>query len=249
MKKAACCVFILIFCAVAVARAETGNKAVKYYNYGLRYHKQKKYKNAITYYNAAVKTNRKFWQAWLGLGICYYSLKKYRNARLIFRYVLSLKPGQRTAVKYYSVLAPSQKKKREEKKEDKPKTKGDMMWRSALLPGLGQFYNGEAVKGYVYSLSFLASAGAIVKYTIDQNRAVTEYENTNYNFDDKYSGAEEAGWRVFIPVGTAALVWSMSIIDAWITGKGPEAAGRGYKSRVMMPDKNTLALNIAGVEF
>jgi len=249
LKKAVCYVFIFIFCAAAAARAGTGSKAAKYYNYGLKYHKQKQYKNAITYYNAAVKTNRKFWQAWLGLGICYYSLKKYRNARLIFRYVLSLKPGQKTAVKYYSVLAPSQKKKRKEKKEGKPKTKVDMMWRSALLPGLGQFYNGEAVKGYVYSLSFLASAGAIVKYTIDQNRAVTEYENTNYNFDKKYSAAEEARWKVFIPAGMAALAWSMSIIDALITGEDAEETGRGYRSRVKMAGENTLALNIVRVEF
>jgi len=169
VKKTAAVLLIVLFTFTSAVYARPDTAAVKYYNYGMQYHKKGDYKNAITYYNAAVKKDRQFWQAWLGLGVCYYNMRKYRNARLIFRYVLSLKPGEKTAVKYYSMLSPKKDKNEQRKKSDEEyKTKGDMMWRSALLPGLGQFYNGELIKGYIYSLSFLVSAGAIIKYTIDQ---------------------------------------------------------------------------------
>ena len=55
------------------ATAAINKAAVKYYKYAAKYHKKNDFKNAISYYNAAVKKEKKFWQAWLGLGICYYN--------------------------------------------------------------------------------------------------------------------------------------------------------------------------------
>ncbi len=210
--------FLILFLISINNLSAIDQMAFKYYQSAVIYHKKNDYKNAMAYYNAAIKKDKKFWQAWLGLGICYYNMKKYRNAQLIFKYVLMIKPGEPTATRYYNMMTGITDKKEIEKNEKKKKTKGDMMWRSALLPGLGQFYNNEIVKGYAYSLMFLAGIGGIIKFTIDQKEAVSDYENTNYDFDTKYKEAQDATLRVYIPIAITGIVWGLSIFDAYLTG-------------------------------
>jgi|GEM_PF-1239732 len=215
LKAFAAGIFIILFSYCGILAADS--PAVKYYKYGAAYQKQGKFEDAVKYYSAAVKQQRGMWQAWLGMGMCYYKMKKEKNAALMFEYVLTLKPNEPTAKKYLAMIKPA---KKEEKKlgEKTIKTKGEMMWRSALIPGFGQFYNNEHIKGYIYSLSFLASVAGMVKFTIDQNKAVDEYANTNYDFDSYYKKAEDRTNMVWIPVGIAAAVWGLSIADAYMSG-------------------------------
>ncbi|MCE5301307.1 MAG: hypothetical protein LLG37_10620 [Spirochaetia bacterium] len=190
---------------------------LKNYNTAVSYHKKKDFKNAIMYYNAAIKKDRKYWQAWLGLGTCYYSMSKFRNAKLIFQYVLTIKPGEPTARKYYDIMTKPKKTKAAALPETR--SKGDLMWRSAMMPGLGQFYNGELAKGYIYSIGYMVGVACIVKYTLDQNNAVAAYNNANTGFDEKYRAAQDATNRIFIPVAATVVVWSVSVLDAFLSGK------------------------------
>ena len=249
MKKAIVISLFLIafFTNVVYCDLSDNQQAMKYYSTGVSYHKKKDFNNALMYYNAAIRKDRKFWQAWLGLGICYYSMAKYRNAKLIFSYVLSLKPDEPTARKYYDIMSPGSKKNAASKYS--PKTRGELMWRSALLPGMGQFYNGETAKGYVYSLAYIACIAATIKYTLDQRDAVAAYNNTNYDFANKYKAAQDAETKIIIPAAVAVGVWSISILDACLSGKDekPSAAGRTVEIKY---DKGvTVAWNIARVEF
>jgi len=222
------------------------NSAYKYYTGGVAFHKAGDYKNAIACYNAALKADRKYWQAWLGLGICYYNMKKYSNARLIFKYVLTLKPGEATAKKYYNVMSGLQDTDTRGKKRQL-RLKSDMMWRSALLPGLGQFYNNELAKGYLYTFSYLVSVAAIIKYTIDQQAAADAYKNATSDFDAKYKKAEDAAARVFIPAGAAALILTVSVLDAFLSGADAPAAHKNVQ--VFIPDQYTVAVNILSGRF
>jgi len=174
-------------------------------------------------------------------------MAKYRNAKLIFQYVLSLKPNEPTAKKYYDIMSP--KKKKAGEAEVVSRSKGELMWRSAVLPGLGQFYNGELAKGYVYSLGYVASVAAIIKYTLDQQAAVAAYNNANYNFDAKYKAAQAASNKVIIPVATAAAVWAVSILDAYLSGKDdkPSAARRTVEFRY--DGGLEVAINLVQVAF
>jgi hypothetical protein len=130
-----------------------------------------------------------------------------------------------------------------------PRNKGDLMWRSALLPGLGQLYNGETAKGYIYSLAYLASAVAIIKYIIDQNSAVSAYNNTNYDFDAKYKAAQSARTNVIIPLAVAGTVWAVSVLDAFISGKD-DIPRRTRKTVEIKYDEGIMvAYNIAQISF
>lgn len=236
-----------VFSGICFAALSSNALAMKYYSGAVSFQKKKDYKNAMTYYNAAIKKDKKFWQAWLGLGICYYSMAKYRNAKLIFQYVLSLKPGEVTAQKYYDIMSP--KKAGTAAAPEGPRNKGDLMWRSALLPGLGQFYNGEIAKGYIYSLAYVASVAAVVKYLIDQNDAVAAYNNTNYDFETKYKAAQEAQTKVIIPLAVAGTVWGVSVLDAFLSGKD-EKPERAKKTVELKYDGGlTIAYNFARISF
>ena len=214
---------------------------------GVAYHKKKDFKNALMYYNAAIKKDRQFWQAWLGLGICYYSLSKYRNAKLIFQYVLTIKPNEPTAQKYYDIMSP--KKKKAAREEAVNRSKGELMWRSAVLPGLGQFYNGEIAKGYIYSVGYVASVAAIIKYTIDQQTAVAAYNNANNDFDKKYKAAQDATTKVFIPVATAGAVWAISVLDAFLSGRDEKPAPAKRTVEFKYDNGFQVAVNLVQVAF
>lgn len=236
--------------AKPAVKAAPAAGAAKNYNAALNAHRKGDFKRAIAHYNAAVRADKKMWQAWLGLGLSYYSMKKYNNALLIFRHVLTLKPGQPTAQRYVSMMSGAAAKAGAAGKKES-RTKADIMWRSALLPGSGQFYNNEPAKGYIYSLGYLASVGAIIKYAIDREAAVNTYKNATDRFDEKYRAAEEAGLRVIIPIAIAGVIWTVSVLDGFLTGeeeKKTVVPGRAVYD-IHMPDSFTLGVKIASVDF
>ncbi len=232
---------------ICFAVLSSNSAAMKYYGAAVSYHQKKDFKNAMMYYNAAIKKDKKFWQAWLGLGICYYSMAKYRNSKLIFQYVLNLKPGEPTAAKYYNIMSP--KKTGNYYAPAGKRNKGDLMWRSALLPGLGQFYNGETAKGYIYSLAYVASVAGIIKYVIDQNDAVAAYNNTNYDFDAKYKAAQDAKSKVIIPIVAAGVVWGVSVLDAFLSGKDDKPDRRQRAAEIKLDPTIVASYNFAQISF
>ena len=236
--------------AKPVQKAVPKRSAANSYQAALAAHKKGDLKTAISHYNTAVRAEKRMWQAWLGLGMCYYSMKKYNNALLIFKHVLALKPGEPAAQRYVSMLQGGAAKTSASVKKES-RTKGEIMWRSALLPGAGQFYNNEPAKGYVYSLGYLASIGAIIKYSIDREAAVSAYKNATDRFDEKYKTAEEAGLRVIIPVAIAGVIWTVSVLDGFLSGeeeKKPGTPGRAAAD-IFMPDSSTIGIKLASLDF
>lgn len=249
MKKAILLAMLAVFTlpGICFAALSSNSAALKYYAGAVSFHKKKDFKNAMMYYNASIKKDRKFWQAWLGLGICYYSMAKYRNAKLIFQFVLNLKPNQPVAKKYYDIMSP--KKASASAGPQETQNKGDLVWRSALLPGLGQFYNGQTAKGYIYSLAYVVSIAAIIKYTLDQNEAVAAYNNANTDFDAKYKAASDMKNKVIISIAVAGTVWAVSVIDAFISGKDEEPARTRKTVEIRYDNGIVVAYNFAQLSF
>jgi tetratricopeptide (TPR) repeat protein len=210
---------VVLMCFFAACNAAFASSADKYLNTAQNYLQQEKYDYAVTYYNEAIKIENRLWQAWLGLGKCYYYMKKYHNAKLIFNYVLILKPGEKNALEYIKLIEPNETagdKFQSEKHEDK--LKGDLIWRSVVFPGFGQFYNGDISRGYFYSIAFITSASLAVKFVLDQQKAVETYRTTNYDFDKKYKAAQEAGIIAIIPFGAMGVIWIAAMIDSCANG-------------------------------
>ena len=89
---------------------------------------------------------------------------------------------------------------------------------AALLPGGGQFYNREPVKGAVFLGLGVASAGTAAGFLIAANSALTIYkENTAAGVPYR----NVANTRITVAnyaLITLGVVWVVGMVDAWING-------------------------------
>ena len=113
------------------------DKALPYYQAGETLCAQKKYDQAIQYFNAALDVNPRMWQSFQGLGTCYYAQGEKSRALANYQRALSFHPDNPSLSAFADSLrdelakaqAAPQKKKEDE--EDKEK-----IWR--MTSGLSQ---------------------------------------------------------------------------------------------------------------
>ena len=91
--------------------------------------------------------------------------------------------------------------------------------RSAVAPGWGQYYNGDAVRGVAYGATFVGFAGTAVASILQGNAARDDYDSGGKNQvkrrDEGNAAITRANWCL---VGMGA-VWAISVVDAYLTGK------------------------------
>ena len=92
-------------------------------------------------------------------------------------------------------------------------------WRSALLPGWGQFYQKRSDKGLLYSLSAVGLlAGGIMSYQqgIDYQ---DQYQVQNASSVPYRLRANDAFVRANFFWGALGTVWAMSVLDGYLSGQ------------------------------
>ena len=100
------------------------------------------------------------------------------------------------------------------------KTVGGGIWRSAVLPGWGQFYQGDYGRGVTYGAIFATSfisgviAGVLGSVYTDQYTSSNRENVVNYR-----EQANRAYGQANVFLAISGLMWASSIADAWITGK------------------------------
>lgn len=105
-----------------------------------------------------------------------------------------------------------------EETKTEEKTAFDAAWRSALLPGWGQFYNGDDFKGYLFAGSTaIVLTGTIITYFIHQ-KSIDDYNNASIGSDFDALANKEATFRninnIFFLVTIG--LWLYNIFDAYI---------------------------------
>jgi len=183
----------------------------KYFGAGEKFYNEKKYKEALKYYVAAVKLDKNYVLAWKKIGFCYYQLKNHNMALKAFQKVLSIDANDREAkqfVNYYNSLQEREKKLKE------PKNMIDPMWRAAILPGWGQYHNHQYMKGIVITGAFVIALGLTIYSVSDEKAKYDKYLNTNENHDALYKEAQDAYNTALILGIITAAVYAGSIIDA-----------------------------------
>ncbi|MBP7791499.1 MAG: hypothetical protein KA120_00350 [Candidatus Goldbacteria bacterium] len=183
----------------------------KYYNAGEKFYNNKQYNEALKYYVAAVKLDDKYVLGWKKIGFCCYQLKNHNTAYKAFKKVLSIKPDDKEAkqfISYYDSL------KEREKKLKEPKNMFDPMWRAALFPGWGQYYNHQYMKGIIITGAFITALGFTIYSVADEKNKYDKYLNTNENHDALYKDAQDAYNTALIFGILTAAVYAGSIVDA-----------------------------------
>lgn len=102
------------------------------------------------------------------------------------------------------------------------KTKWGATYRSMLLPGWGQFYNEQPVKGGLFAGFQLLTIGAVLGLHFGARAAHDDYKSYRGDQDtmnEKYELAENLLLARNVMFGAIALVWTVNVIDAAVSGK------------------------------
>jgi hypothetical protein len=93
--------------------------------------------------------------------------------------------------------------------------------RSALIPGWGQSYNKQQVKGALFFLSFAAATYGSISLYQKSNNSYHSYIQNGQKDDPRYDDYSSERTQAYMLGGTAALLWGVSMIDAYIHGYAP----------------------------
>lgn len=189
-----------------------------------RYYQAHQYPYAIQQYNLATQQNPNNDKAYQGLGNCYYAQGNKPQAVAAYKRALQINPANVQLKAFLARYSPDDAVASGVQVASGPKDWTQPLWRSALLPGWGQFYNGESTKGWIIGgLTLGALAGTVGTYIIGDG-ARTKYEGYGpgtpaSDFDSSYSTWESmAGINNTLAISFLAL-YTFNLVDAVISAK------------------------------
>jgi TolB-like protein len=100
------------------------------------------------------------------------------------------------------------------------RSRGDAALRSLLVPGMGQFYNRQPTKGWIFAGLALGLAGGAVGCQLAGSSAQSSYGTaTNPTDAEKYYGQAADLYRArdWLLVGLA-VTWAVNVVDAYLSG-------------------------------
>ncbi len=198
--------------------------------YAARYYQARRYDEAIQYYNQALGQNPNNAAAWQGLGNCYYAKKDSANAVNAYNKALALNPGNVALQNFIAKIAPGGSATAG---ADGPKDWVSPLWRSALLPGWGQSYNGQGGKGLLLGGLTVGLLGGTVMTYMSGAAARDKYLGldataTQADFDSSYTAWESsANINHILWIGWMAS-WTWTMADAIMNARPISAARAEY---------------------
>jgi TolB-like protein len=104
------------------------------------------------------------------------------------------------------------------------RTKSGALFRSLLIPGWGQIYNQQPVKGYAFIGVAIALGGSAALMQGLSAMAANDYKRATSNFDAAAQRAENFGIAAVALVSTLGAFWIYNVIDAYVSGKTFDSA-------------------------
>ena len=98
-------------------------------------------------------------------------------------------------------------------------SKGGAAWRSALMPGWGQFYNGDDGRGASYLTIFLASGAGAIASGVLGVMAEDDYNGSAESVVGERDVANAHYERTNIFLAAVGMVWVASVVDAYVSGE------------------------------
>ena len=197
-------------------------------------YREHRYDEAIEAYRQASDANPRFAKAWQGMGNCYFAKGDKPMALSCYRKSMDLDPANAALANFVAAYAASSD-------SDKPRANGQggggwiqPAWRSIILPGWGQAYNGQAGKGvFLGGLTFALIAGEVATYVMGSN-ARNQYlqaSGANTDYDTPYNTwSSMANLNHLFYIGST-LAYTYTLLDAvfesktQLPGQGPVQTG------------------------
>lgn len=184
------------------------------------FYKARQYDQAIQAFNQVIARDPNNAKAYQGLGNAYYAKGDKPNAVKAYRRSVQLNPSNTALSNFLARYAPEGEA--EVAAADGPKDWTQPLWRSALLPGWGQVYNGQKTKGIILGAVTLGLlAGTATTFVIGDGARKEYLEagpleagETQAKFDDPYNTWETMAalnHTMYIGFGVA---YAFNLIDA-----------------------------------
>jgi tetratricopeptide (TPR) repeat protein len=139
-----------------------------------RYYAAGQYDNAIQQYNVATSANPNDAKAYQGLGNCYYAKGDKPHAVEAYKRAITIDPSNASLKAFLARYSPQDASDAGVQVAKGPKDWPQPLWRSAVLPGWGQFYNGEQTKGWIIGgLTIGALVGTVSTYIVGDSARTT----------------------------------------------------------------------------
>lgn len=218
------CILVCALTLAALARAEVPD-AVRLYQEGLSKQQAGDYRGALGRYGDSLRLDRKQAPVYQSIGDCYVALGQKERAQPYYKYSLFLNPGN--AALAASLTPPTASAAPAPAAQTQGGDWFQPLWRSAILPGWGQAYNGQAGKGYAYGAANLALlAGEVLSFAVG-DAAKTEYlqlKAPGSDFDGPYntwSNMATVNHLCFWGMGAA---YAFNLVDAVMNSCRPKLA-------------------------
>lgn len=189
-----------------------------------RYYQARQYDSAIQEYNAALARNPNNDKAYQGLGNCYYAKGDKAQAVDAYKRSLQINPSNTGLKAFLARYAPDAARAEGVEVASGPKDWVDPLWRSAVLPGWGQAYNGESMKGWILGgITIAALAGTVGTYIVG-DQARSNYENgtastTQSQYDSYYNTWDQMAQVNNILALSFLALYTFNLVDAIIDAK------------------------------
>jgi tetratricopeptide (TPR) repeat protein len=225
-----------------------------------RYYNAKRYDEAIQSYNQALASNPNDAKAWQGLGNCYYAKQDKPKAVEAYKRALQLNPQNTGLSNFLARYSPESATAAGVNVEYGERDWVQPLWRSAVLPGWGQFYNDEPTKGTVLMIADLALLGGTVGTYIVGNGARTTYESLGAGasqsaFDSSYNTWDEMANLNHIFNIAWGVVYAFTLVDAVVSAKRHPITKAMFEEKPpalqlgMVPHTDALGIKYRLLEF
>jgi tetratricopeptide (TPR) repeat protein len=198
---------------------------------GNQYYKAGQYDNAIVQYKTAVAANPNNAKAYQGLGNCYYAKQDKPDAVAAYKHALQADPSNTQQLKaFLARYSPADAQASGVQVASQPGDWTQPLWRSAILPGWGQFYNGERTKGWIIGgLTIAALLGTVTTYTIGDS-ARSAYRSagagtSQSTFDSDYNTWNTMATYNHVFCITFLALYIFNLVDAAKDAPATQAVG------------------------
>ncbi len=213
------------YAAGASAAAAQGAQGAKELDYGNRYYAAKKYDFAIYYYKQSATLNPRNAKTFQGMGNAYYAKGDKSNAVDNYKRALALDPSNASLRNFLTAYAPEALQVGGQAVvADGPKDWVQPLWRSAVLPGWGQFYNGQSTKGLLLGGLTLGMWGAEIGTYMIGSAAKDKYlklgaTDPQSEFDSSFESWKSMAELNHIFFLGMTVMYGITLVDAVIFAK------------------------------
>lgn len=225
---------------------------------GHRYYAAGQYDDAIQQYNLVTASNPNNAKAYQDLGNCYYEKSDKPDAVSAYKRSLQIDPDNTGLKAFLARYSPADAQAAGIQVASGPTDWPQPLWRSAILPGWRQFYNGDSTQGWIIGTLTIGSLIGTVATYIDGSNARSTYNSLPYGAPESRFNNAYNTWNTMATVNNVLAItflasYTFNLVDA-IMGAKPATTALGLDDetkpiQVGMLDNGTLGARVRLLDF